>query len=321
MEEVVERLGSALSKVVSNKGAPGPDGMTVELLEEQWPHVARRLRADLLEGRWRPGEIRRAHIPKAGGGQRGLGIPNGGFARASGPVREGAVPPVSPESFDRAALDGKGEKPPPLKKLLVTGDSLAQPLDVELARRLAADGVRVERDPHIGTGVSKSDFVDWGKLSSRQTRERRPDAVVVFIGANEGFPLPAGRQGEVDCCGGDWAAAYAFRVRRMMNTYRRRGAARVYYLRLPLPRDKGRQEIARAVNAAIDVAAVPYAAHVRVLDMTQTFTPGGRYRDTMTVNGGKRIVRRPDGIHLSDVGAGVAAEAVVQAIRRDYGRP
>ncbi len=76
MEEVVERLGSALSKVVSNKGAPGPDGMTVELLEEQWPHVSRRLRADLLEGRWRPGEIRRAHIPKAGGGQRGLGIPN-----------------------------------------------------------------------------------------------------------------------------------------------------------------------------------------------------------------------------------------------------
>ena len=32
MEEVVERLGSALSKVVSNKGAPGPYGMTVELL-------------------------------------------------------------------------------------------------------------------------------------------------------------------------------------------------------------------------------------------------------------------------------------------------
>ncbi len=76
MEEVVERLGSALLKVVSNKGAPGPDGMTVELLEERWPVVSRRLGAELLGGRWRPGEIRRALIPKAGGGQRGLGIPN-----------------------------------------------------------------------------------------------------------------------------------------------------------------------------------------------------------------------------------------------------
>ncbi|MGH8571606.1 MAG: hypothetical protein ACREX8_03390, partial [Gammaproteobacteria bacterium] len=51
------------------------------------------------------------------------------------------------ESFDPAALGGKPERPPPLKKLLVTGDSLAQPLDLDLARRLAGDGVRVERDP------------------------------------------------------------------------------------------------------------------------------------------------------------------------------
>jgi RNA-directed DNA polymerase len=76
MDEVVERLGSALLKVVSNKGAPGPDGTTVEQLQEQWPVVSRTLRVDLLEGRWRPGEVRRALIPKAGGGQRGLGIPN-----------------------------------------------------------------------------------------------------------------------------------------------------------------------------------------------------------------------------------------------------
>ncbi|MCA1701380.1 MAG: group II intron reverse transcriptase/maturase, partial [Actinobacteria bacterium] len=76
MEEVVERLGWALVKVVSNKGAPGPDGMTVEALQAHWPRVLPRLTADLLAGRWRPGEIRRAHIPKAGGGQRGLGIPN-----------------------------------------------------------------------------------------------------------------------------------------------------------------------------------------------------------------------------------------------------
>ncbi|MCA1678003.1 MAG: group II intron reverse transcriptase/maturase [Actinobacteria bacterium] len=76
MDEVVERLDSALVKVVSNRGAAGPDGMTVQVLREQWPAISRRLRVDLLEGWWRPGEVRRALIPKAGGGQRGLGIPN-----------------------------------------------------------------------------------------------------------------------------------------------------------------------------------------------------------------------------------------------------
>ncbi len=76
MEEVANRLTSALLKVVSNKGAPGPDGQTIEALADQWPVVLPRLQADLLEGSYRPGEIRRAYIPKAGGGQRALGIPD-----------------------------------------------------------------------------------------------------------------------------------------------------------------------------------------------------------------------------------------------------
>jgi RNA-directed DNA polymerase len=76
MEEVAYRLTDALLKVASNKGAPGPDGQTIEALLEQWPVVLPRLQADLLAGTYRPGEIRRAFIPKAGGGQRGLGIPD-----------------------------------------------------------------------------------------------------------------------------------------------------------------------------------------------------------------------------------------------------
>jgi group II intron reverse transcriptase/maturase len=76
MEEVAKRLTDALLKVASNKGAPGPDGQTIEQLMERWLVVLPKLQADLLEGTYRPGEIRRAYIPKAGGGQRGLGIPD-----------------------------------------------------------------------------------------------------------------------------------------------------------------------------------------------------------------------------------------------------
>ncbi len=76
MEEVAYRLPGALLKVASNKGAPGPDGQTIEALCEQWPVVLPRLQAELLRGRYLPGAIRRAYIPKAGGGQRGLGIPD-----------------------------------------------------------------------------------------------------------------------------------------------------------------------------------------------------------------------------------------------------
>jgi lysophospholipase L1-like esterase len=244
----------------------------------------------------------------------------GGFDSTPGATR-GGVPAVTPDSFDPAELGGKPKPPRELDALLVTGDSLAMPLDVEMARRMAdsdAD-VDVQRDPHVGTGLSKSGLLDWGRLSTQQVSEREPDATVVFIGANEGFPLPGPDGGEIDCCGPQWAAAYANRARRMMNTYRQGGSARVYWLTLPIPRDDDQAEVARAVNAAIEVAAQPFRAQVRVLDMTELFTPAGRYRDAMTIDGRHRIVRESDGIHLNDAGAGLAAETVLEAVRRDFG--
>ncbi len=69
-------LARALLNVVRNKGAPGADGQTVEEAEAKAPAIIARLRRDLLEGCYRPGDVRRVWLPKPGGGQRGLGIPN-----------------------------------------------------------------------------------------------------------------------------------------------------------------------------------------------------------------------------------------------------
>lgn len=248
------------------------------------------------------------------------GLEGTGFdsATPAGPAA-GAVGAVTPESFDPAELGADAAPPGELSTVLVTGDSLSMPLDTELARRLADSGdVEVVRDPHVGTGISKSGVVDWAQLSRRQVADEQPDAVVVFIGANEGFPLPLAGEGEAECCGPDWAAAYAERARRMMDTYRRDGAARVYWLTVPTPRDGSRQEITRTVNAALEVASQPFRAHVRVLDTVATFAPDG-YRDAIEVDGRKQIVREGDGIHLNALGAEVAADGVLDAIRRDFG--
>jgi len=230
------------------------------------------------------------------------------------------LPPITADQFDPAALGAKAKSPGKLEKLLVTGDSLSIPLDSELAKKLTPDGVKVERDPHVGTGISKAGVVDWAKLSAQQVSDQEPDAIVVFIGANEGFPLPGTGGRQIDCCGPDWAAIYAGRVRRMMNTYRQSGSARVYWLGVPLPRDGRRQRVQRTVNAAFDVAAQPWRSQVRLLDLTSVFTPNGRYRDAMEVDGRKQIVREPDGNHLNRTGAEVAAELVVEALRRDDGK-
>ncbi|HEX8157220.1 MAG TPA: GDSL-type esterase/lipase family protein [Solirubrobacteraceae bacterium] len=248
-------------------------------------------------------------------GPGGFETPAAGTSATAG---AGVPTTITPDAFDPAAL---GEKPVRLSKLgtlLVTGDSMSQPLDVELARGLAASGVRTVRDAHLGSGISKTSLVDWGRLSSQQARERKPEAVVVFLGANEGFPLPGAGKRLVSCCGPTWAALYATRARKMMDTYRRSGAARVYWLTLPLPRDPARQTIVRSVNAAVAVAAQPYRAQVRILDMAQVFTPAGRFRPAMDVDGKGTVVREPDGIHLNDAGAKVAAGLVQSRLKADF---
>jgi lysophospholipase L1-like esterase len=235
-------------------------------------------------------------------------------ASAGGTGAAGAVAAVGPDAFDPGQLGEQPTPPRALHTVLVTGDSMAMPLDAELARRFADLGVHTVRDPHIGTGISKSDLVDWGALSLSQTRKDHPDAIVFFIGANEGFPI-----GKIPCCSSAWAAAYATRVRTMMRTYRQDGPARVYWLTLPMPRDPRLAKIARAVNAAVEVAAEPYRAQVRVLRMDTLFTPGDRYRLTLPVDGHEEIVRNADGVHLNAKGAALAADAVQGAMEKDYG--
>jgi group II intron reverse transcriptase/maturase len=78
IEEIADEtnLLEAFVRVASNKGAPGPDGMTIAEARKRIHEIVRALHVALLEGSYRPGNILRVWIPKPGGEKRGLGIPN-----------------------------------------------------------------------------------------------------------------------------------------------------------------------------------------------------------------------------------------------------
>src|ERR1700726_1168157 len=77
MEAIVEpaNLTKALAQVKRNKGAPGVDAMRFDelasYLKSHWPGI----RAQFLDGTYKPQPVRRVEIPKASGGTRSLGIP------------------------------------------------------------------------------------------------------------------------------------------------------------------------------------------------------------------------------------------------------
>ncbi len=77
MEEVCDsrNLNKAYKRVVAKKGAGGVDGMTVEGLLSYFREHKKELIKSLLDGSYKPQDIRAVDIPKHDGGKRRLGIP------------------------------------------------------------------------------------------------------------------------------------------------------------------------------------------------------------------------------------------------------
>jgi hypothetical protein len=237
---------------------------------------------------------------------------------ATGGVRPGQIPPVTADSFDPSTLGSEPAEPLPLDKLLVTGDSMSVPMDSVLAQLLTPQGVEVVRDPKLGAAISDEEFLDWGQLSTAQVRDEDPDAVVMFIGAGEGFPIETPGGGEVECCNPEYAAAYANRARQVMRTYIGEPDKRLYWLSVPRSRNGRQWEISQLVNEASRIAAVPWLSQIRMVDLVPIFTPGGVYRDSMEIDGEETIVRESDGLHLTRPGAELAADAVIDRLVQDF---
>jgi len=195
-------------------------------------------------------------------------------------------------------------------RILATGDSMIQLVDSFI--RAGSGSATVRSDARVSTGISKPSLLDWRVHARDQAAGIKPDVTVVFLGANDGFPMAG-----ADCCGPAWITEYARRAREMMRSYARGGRGRVYWLLLPAPRDGFFRETFPAVNAALRQAAAGLEDDVRLMELDEVFTPGGRFRKSMKI-GGKRVrVRQSDGVHLNTTGAALAARLVVAAIRRD----
>ena len=78
MDTIVDEalIEAAWSRTKSNRGAPGPDGITISDFPEWFRPRWETIRRQLLDGTYRPAPARRVSIEKPGGGTRELGIPN-----------------------------------------------------------------------------------------------------------------------------------------------------------------------------------------------------------------------------------------------------
>jgi lysophospholipase L1-like esterase len=221
---------------------------------------------------------------------------------------------VHGQSVSRTVV-AQGRRP---LRVLATGDSMIYIIDEKLAAALRRSDARVPTDPHPATGLSKPALLDWPAHARASAKAVRADVAVVFLGANDGFPLRS-RQGKaVPCCGAPWVAEYSSRARAVMRAHLRGGSALVYWVLLPAPRSPLLVPTFAAINAALRDAASAFADGVRLIDVGRVIAPGGLFQEQITYNGRAGVVvRQPDGVHLSGAGAAITTSMILDALRRD----
>lgn len=200
--------------------------------------------------------------------------------------------------------------------VLVTGDSQAEFLGQRLVDQSPPGLLEVETAARNGTGLTNPAFFNWEINAQQEVAARDPDAVVMAIGGNDGYNVQTS-DGSLHAPGDPgWETEFARRVAVVSSVLSGNGKRPVYWVPPPTARDPEFNKIFASQNRAVKRAtqAVPT---LRYVDVYSTLN-GGRYSDSLKVDGRRILARQPDGIHFTRDGAVPAARLILAAMAEDY---
>ena len=199
-------------------------------------------------------------------------------------------------------------------QVLVTGDSEAEFIGQQLTD-IEPSLFRVDVVARNATGLTNPEFFNWEVNARQEIEARRPDAVVMMIGANDGFNVILGgeRFGPLTP---QWQLEYARRTAVVMKELSSNGERPVYWVPAPTSRDETYNEIYRNENRAVQQAALAVPG-ARYVDVYNTISRG-RYRDELRIDGRRVLARQPDGVHFTRAGALVPARLILRAMAKDF---
>jgi uncharacterized protein len=200
--------------------------------------------------------------------------------------------------------------------VLVTGDSQAEFFGQRLVDQSRPGLLEVETAPRNGTGLTNPAFFNWEINARQEVAARDPDAVVMAIGGNDGYNVQTPDGSLYGPGEPGWEREFARRVAVVSSVLSGNGQRPVYWVPPPTARDPEFNRIFKSQNRAVERAteAVPT---LRYVDVYSTLN-GGRYGDSLKVDGRRVLARQPDGIHFTRDGAVPAARLILAAMAEDY---
>ncbi|MEO7556649.1 MAG: DUF459 domain-containing protein [Acidimicrobiales bacterium] len=205
-------------------------------------------------------------------------------------------------------------------KVWMGGDSLMGTVSDQVGALVAGDPrVALTADVQVGTGLVRSDVLDWPTELTERMASVDPDVVVLSYGGNDDQPLHPPDGSFVALFTPEWQVEYARRVGIMMDIASNGGARTVLWLGLPAERPENLDGAKNAMNAAAseEAAKRPSIAFVPLGPALQG--SDGGYSDTITAPDGSTITARAsDGVHLTPEGAAAVAPLILDAFALEW---
>jgi len=258
-------------------------------------------------------------------GAVGLHLPRQGFDKAFGQeaktaegteLEQGSTAILRPNKRKDARQSFVQPTPTKPVEVFVTGDSQALFIGELLTDELPDDLFNVEVMPRNATGLTNPEFFNWEINAQQEIGARKPDAVVMVIGANDGFNV-LGEDGQLyGPQDPEWETEYARRAAVVTRELGSNGKRPVYWLPPPTARDPEFNTIYETQNRAIEQAAraVPGARYVDIYNTINN----GRYSDELKIDGRRVLARQSDGVHFNREGSIVPTRLVLEAMAKDY---
>jgi uncharacterized protein len=204
-----------------------------------------------------------------------------------------------------------------LYRMQVIGDSLAEGLTGGLVEAFGGDArIQLQRKHRALAGLVRPEAEEEMKALGESIAREAIHIAVVMVGLYDRIPfrLQGGRRLLVGSK--DWKVEYGARVDRVMKLVRGRNAG-VYWIGVPVLGRVGWNDHVQMINEIIreraHVNGVKYVdAYEGFVDEVGNFTPYGP-----DLTGKMRLLREPDGVHLTPAGNRKLAYFVERDIRRD----
>jgi uncharacterized protein len=202
--------------------------------------------------------------------------------------------------------------------ILEIGDSLGEDLGIGLENELGADPlVRVYAEAVGDTGLANLGFYNWPAELESELQQYHPQAVIVFLGANDGQGFDVNGEA-VEYGTPAWISAYTARVDTVMDEATAAGA-RVLWVGMPIMQPAWLVPIVELVNSIYRAQAAVHKGVTYYSSWALFSNAAGQYTEYIAGPGGEQIqLRDDDGIHLDTPGCDRLAQALIAPMDRAW---